>query len=251
MARLLPHENILHMPPVGELVHPVEHAPLHFPMIEAAVHELATRRVVTPGQYLHLDNDAKARAFTIASLATEDAIEKVQKTLTRSLHEGWTHREFRDAVEITLEGSAMSRRAIEAVYRTATGSAYERGKEEVLDNPLSRELFPFRLDAGPKDSRVTPLCALMQVSGIQGTNIYLADDSEYQRLKPLRHWNCRHSATPLSVADAARRGIVYAQQWMAEGKRPDGEGTKLLINKAVGKAAMLSMTIKELDELLP
>jgi uncharacterized protein with gpF-like domain len=222
VAQLLPHHDILHMPPVGELVHPSENAPLHYPMIEAAVHELASRKVVTPGQYLYLDNDAKARAFTIASLATEDAIEKVHETLTRSLHEGWTHREFRDAVEITLEGSALSRRAIESVYRTATGSAYERGKETILESGLAVDLFPFVMDVSVPDSRRTDLCRVVTRSGIDGSNIFMRSDPEWQRLKPLRHWQCRCSSVPLSVADAARRGIVYAQQWMAEGKRPDG-----------------------------
>ena len=68
-----------------------------------------------------------------------------------------------------------------------------------------------------RDARLTELCAIVSRSGLQRTGIYRADDPEWRRLRPPRHYNCRCGLVPLSVEDAAARGIREAKRWLADG----------------------------------
>ena len=73
-----------------------------------------------------------------------------------------------------------------------------------------------------RDSRLTDLCAVVSRSGIQGSNIFRADDPVFTEIGDVpRHWNCRCNVQPLAVAEAGRLGINEAQLWDETGVRPE------------------------------
>lgn len=191
---------------------------LHFPIIETATAGMANREVLFPWEYYQLDSDARQKAFTVSNVAAAETMQKIQQALVEDIAEGGTLRQFRDKVIEALDSSWLSPSQVETVYRTAVGSEYAQAQHEMHEQV--EDAFPFVLDASIADGRRSPLCEIMSKSGIQGTNIYLFRDPEWQRLRPLRHFNCRCGKVPLSVEDAARRGIRYAQEWLRAGRRP-------------------------------
>lgn len=191
---------------------------LHFDLIEAATNGMAERQAITKHEYRSLDEDAQRQAFTVADVATEETVKRIQEALVEDIAGGGTLREFKKKVQEALDTSWLSPSQVENTYRTAVGTEYSNAKNEMHQRVKSD--FPFVLDASIGDSRRSPLCETMSRSGIQGTNIYLYDDPEWQRLRPTRHWQCRCDAVALSVEDAARRGIVYAQLWLELGRQP-------------------------------
>lgn len=189
-----------------------------FPLIEAAAADLETRRIVTPNEWQRIRQQAEIKAFTVANLVTEDAIDKVRKALVEDVREGGTLKAFRDRMQSAIETSGLARHHVENIYRTNVGKAYEDGKKDLVE--ATGDAFPFVLDHQVLDSRISDLCKTMHGRGIQGTDIFLRDDPEWQRLRPTRHWNCRCAAAYLSVREAARKGIRYAQDWLRRGQRP-------------------------------
>lgn len=193
---------------------------MRFPQVEVAWHDLAGRQVVTREDYESMAEEARAQAFTIAGVQSEDAIEKVRDALADDVRRGGTLREFRVAVEQALGASALAPHAVEGIYRNAVGTSYLRGLDAVLGRPMVEDEFPFRLTEGVEDSRQTPLCRICNRSGLNGTGVYHKDDPEYDRTRPMRHWQCRCAVIPLNVEGAASRGVKYAQEWLRLGYPP-------------------------------
>lgn len=60
----------------------------------------------------------------------------------------------------------------------------------------------------------------MEQLGIQGTNIYRADDPVIRKFTPPWRWNCRCHIIPMSIEDAAAAGITEAREWLRTGRPP-------------------------------
>jgi hypothetical protein len=70
-----------------------------------------------------LDEQARQTAFTIASVVSEDALEKLRTALVQDVSSGGTLAEFAQKVDDVLGASALSPSHIENVYRTSTAVA--------------------------------------------------------------------------------------------------------------------------------
>ncbi len=176
---------------------PGEEPIIHFPVIEEAARDLAARQVVTRPVFDALAEDAKRAAFTVARVGSEDALAKIQDLLTQDVAQGGTLREFRRAVEETLDGSALSRPHIENVYRTNISVAYAKGQDAISQHPLVAEEFPYRKETSVNDSRRTPLCKAISHAGLDGTGVFRADDPVWLHFRSPRHWQCLLPGTPV------------------------------------------------------
>jgi uncharacterized protein with gpF-like domain len=65
------------------------------------------------------------------------------------------------------------------------------------------------------DSRVRKNHLALEKLGLDGTNIYRADDPTWQRFRPPWDFQCRCSWVPITVEQAARRGVTEAKEWLA------------------------------------
>ncbi len=190
------------------------------PVIEAAVHDLHDRQLVTRRDFDRMDERARKGAFTVAHLKTTEAIGKVHEAVTDAVAEGDSFSTFKRKVDRALGTSTLGVGHMENVFRTNVASAYSRGFDDIADHPVVAELYPFVETMPIRDSRLTDLCRIVAESGIDGTAIYLRSDPVWQRYKSPRHYQDRCGQRLLSVRDAARRGIKYAQEWERTGVEP-------------------------------
>jgi hypothetical protein len=61
---------------------------------------------------------------------------------------------------------------------------------------------------------------MMESLGLDGTAVYRRDDPVWDLFYPPWGWNCRCVVIPLSVEDAAARGVKEAMEWMRTGRPP-------------------------------
>lgn len=194
---------------------------LRFPIIEEAAKDLAERRLMLRPDFDELAQDARRAAFTVARVGSVDGLEKIQAALVENVQQGGTLREFRERVDEALGGSALSPGHVELVYRTNLAAAYTAGLTEVLHHPLVSDEFPYLLYSAVHDSRARPEHLAMEKHGIGGGPVYRRDDPVIQTFLPPWDFNCRCAIVPLSVDDAARRGVAEAVEWEKTGIPPE------------------------------
>lgn len=191
---------------------------IRFPQTEAAVRDLHSRGVVTKEDFDAMTAAAKAQAFTVARQASADAVAGIRDALVENLARGGTLREFAEAVEAA--GGVLSPAHVENVYRTNVMEAYSRGQREILDHPLVADELPYVAYTAVHDSRVRPNHLALERHGIDGTNVYRRDDPVVNKFYPPWDFNCRCHLIPLSVEDAAGRGVNEAREWLRTGEPP-------------------------------
>lgn len=193
---------------------------VRFPQIEKAAHSLASKRLVTPEEYHRLDARARAAAFTVAKVASYDALEKIQDALVNQIEEGGTLKAFRDFVDDTVGKSAVGPWQIETAYRTYIGQAQKEGQLTVLNHRLVSDEFPYCAYEGIHDERRRPEHKWFQTGGIQGTNLYRRDDPTIIRFWAPWDFNCRCEMVAITLDDAAAKGIREAEEWQRTGLPP-------------------------------
>jgi hypothetical protein len=176
---------------------PATFVPLHpeeevfFPAIDEGVRALQARNLVTRVEYDRLDEAAKQKAFTIASVESRETLEKIRGILVDAVEGKVDLKGFRERVlEEVGEGTFLSEAHEETIYRTMVQSAYSDGQMKVLQHPYVRSGFPYVRYTAIDDSRVRPEHLAMEKHGIDGTAWYRIDDPVFQLFRPPWSWNC-------------------------------------------------------------
>lgn len=190
------------------------------PLVENAVQDLQQRQLVTRPQFDRLEGAARAQAFTVANLETNEAIGQVRDAVTEAVAKGGTLKEFTKDVDEALGESTLGPGHMETVFRTNIAQVYHDGAESIASHPIIAPSFPYRMRMPIRDSRLTELCLILARSGLNGGPIYRADDPFYLRSCPPSHYGCRCGVRFLSVQDAAERGVKEAQRWLDSGQPP-------------------------------
>ncbi len=192
-----------------------------FPMIEEATEDLRNRQAMTREDFDALHGAARDHAFTVAGLATAAAVEKVRDAAANAVSEGTSKKKFKEEVEAQLgEGTFLSPAHMETVFRGAVSSGYSNGQDRLLSDPRIGDGFPYVARYAIHDQRVRPEHLAMERLGIGGTNVYRRDDPVYQKFRAPFSWNCRCNDTPLTVKQAAAKGVQEAIDWLASGQPP-------------------------------
>lgn len=196
-------------------------APPPLPMIAAAVQSLQAKRAMIPSDFGTLTNAAKQQAFTVAGAETEAVVGKVRDALAKAVETGGTLKTFKADLEQQFEeGSFLAPAHAETIFRVNVLGAYSDGQERLLDDPAVGGLFPYREYNCTHDDRVRPEHKALETLGIQGTNLYRADDPVWSLFRPPWAWNDRCVWRPVSIREAARKGIAEAIAWLETGLPP-------------------------------
>jgi len=194
---------------------------IHFPIIDEAVRSLAERNVMDRQKYDALEASARAKAFTVANVQAEETLTKIRDSLAKNVEEGADYETWRKKVVEEVEpGTFMSDWHQETVFRTNVQTAFADGQEALLNHPLIRSGFPYRVYDAIHDDRVRHNHLALEKLGIQGTNVYRADDPVWHLFRPPWDYNDRCSATPITVRFASEKGIKEAQEWLESGVEP-------------------------------
>lgn len=194
--------------------------PIRWPVIEAAARDLLSRRAVTSEDFAALADDARKAAFSIAGDLRANVVEAVKDAVTADVLQGGTLRSFRANIGEALDAAGMSDAQIETTYRTQTGLARTAGLVKVLDHPDIAPEFPYIAWHATHDSRTRPDHLAMETAGIDGTNVYRCDDPKFRRVMAPAGFNCRCFCQPMSIEDAAAKGVREARVWLRTGEPP-------------------------------
>ncbi len=193
----------------------------HFPIIDEAVRELSSKNVVTAPVFYEMDAQTRSKAFTIAAVESHDTLNKVQQALAENVQEGADYEAWRTKVlAVVDEGTFLSDRHMELVYRQAIQSAFSDGQVSVLRSPFVRTGFPYAGYFAIHDDRVRHNHLELESLGIEGTNIYRINDPVFQRFRPPWDWCDRCSWVPMTVQQAAEAGVQEAIEWLRTGIEP-------------------------------
>jgi hypothetical protein len=194
---------------------------VRFPKIEKATESLFNRGLLTRPQYDRLSAAAKQATFTVAWIDDTDVIGRIRDALAETITEGATLDRFRAKVVEKLNTSPMGTWHSETVYRTNLMSAFRDGRESLAQNPIVQEVFPFRAHYATHDGRVRDEHLALETQGLDGTNIYWADDPIWDYITAPIGYNCRCLDVLMRTSDAARYGVTEAKEWLRTGVKPE------------------------------
>jgi len=196
---------------------------IRLPLIDKAAQDIADRTLVTRDQFDSLSAEARRFAFTVSDVDNVESIGAIRNAVLEAITQGDTLEDFREKLDRDVFGGAtpLHPARVETVFRTNVQTAYARGLDDILDNPMVSDEFPYVSDSSIHDGRRTPICEWFATAGIGGSNIYRRDDPLYRQMSPPRHFSCRTGKTPLSISDAAARGVLEAQVWIRTGQPPE------------------------------
>lgn len=186
-----------------------------YPLIDNAAAFLQENRIVGVGGLQGAAGQAIGAAQVDAYKEGQSAVDAVRDALITSTRTGGDLRAFQAAVS-----GLMDKRRAENVFRSNVMRAYSDGQSRLLDTPHVGSLFPYAAYHATHDDRARKDHLAMEKLGIQGTNIYRRDDPVFQAYRPPWSWQCRCAWVPISLREAASRGIVEAKEWLDTGIAP-------------------------------
>ena len=206
---------------------------LRFPVIENAVNDLISREIMTRPQYDQASQTARDQAFTVAYQDKIETISQIRQALVETV-EAPSLGEFRMKIKERLETSPMGPGHLELVYRTNIQTAYSRGYDELSENPVVADAFPYQEYLPIGDSRVRTTHWMLGQLGLNGTGIYRRDDPMWKFFNPPWGYNCRCGKNLLTTRQAARKGVSEAMKWQETGEPPEQPEWRLAVITAAG-----------------
>ena len=198
---------------------PDEPPKVRFPVLDEAIELLEESPAFRAIDYRDVAERAKQGSFAITTKLETETVADIRDLLAENLREGAEAKQFVRQVNELLDGGAgLSEAHVHQVFRNNTNAGMSNGQDRALRNPLVNDAFPYRAYHATTDARVRPDHILMERSGLNGTNVYRADDPVFNEFRPPWSWNCRCSWTPLSVRQAARKGVTEAIEWWERAK---------------------------------
>jgi len=146
-----------------------------------------------------------------AAIYSDDQLDTISQTaidqLTRTLEQGGTLREFRDAVNadaVALGISPADPSYLENVYRTQVASAYGAGRYAQMQSPDVIAARPYRQWRTVQDTRVRASHAVMD--GVT----WRADNAAFGGTFPPANFQCRCAVVTYSQEEVDEEGIVIS-----------------------------------------
>jgi SPP1 gp7 family putative phage head morphogenesis protein len=209
-------------PGSGKLIWPWpdDEPTVRFPLIERAADSLLQRGILTREQFDAASDWVKQQSFTIAGDLTTEALTKFRDELWRDVQTGTSLDSFAARVADIADRSSIGPSHLETVYRTNVQAAFRDGRETLASNPIVNEMFPYQEYLPIHDARARPEHRALESLGLNGTAVYRRDDPFWDSFTPPWGYNCRCGISLLTVNDAARKGVVEAQEWLTSGQPP-------------------------------
>lgn len=187
---------------------------------ERAIADLRTREPLPASIFYALEHEQRQAAFTITADLTTQTLDQFRGMLAANLRDGASYNLFREDVLAAFGESPLAEHHLENVFRTNAQTAFSQGKAEVLSHPVVADVFPYRGFNAIRDTRVRHEHLALEKSGLDGTNVYYKDDPTWLKYQPPIHYNCRCNWVPLTVRQAARKGVKEAIEWLETGVEP-------------------------------
>ena len=212
------------LPPIGvdplSVLYPGDAPMVRFPIIDEAVVALTKSITIRPEAYYAIAANARRGAFTVTANLKLQTIDKMRDILSEVSEKTQSRTDFMAAVKKEFATLPISEAHLEQVFRNNVNSAYSDGGETALADPVVSDAFPFRAYYPIRDDRARPEHLALEFLGLSGTNVYHRQDPVWALFRPPWDWNCRCGWNPLTIRQAARKGVAVAQQWLDTGVAP-------------------------------
>ena len=160
---------------------------VEFPWMDEAINRLIHRNVMTRDEFDEASDDLKSQAFTIANIDSEETIGTIRDLLAEHMADRDaknTPREFYNRVVDKLGSSPIGMPHLETVFRTNTTMAYSASREAMHSSPVVQAVFPYAAYWSIRDGRARQNHRALEKLGLNGTNVYRADDPMWKLFTP-------------------------------------------------------------------
>jgi SPP1 gp7 family putative phage head morphogenesis protein len=187
---------------------------VQFPALDTALRDLGGSPVMVGANYRDTAAKVRAGAFAVTGDLTEGAVQEVRDLVAKAMEHGETLEEFSEQVAEKLGDSGkLSEAHLETIFRTNIASATSDAREAAMKLPLVADAFPYRAYHCTHDDRTREHHRALESLGLNGTNIYRADDPTFIKFRPPWDYNDRCNWHGVTVEQAARKGVDEAVKW--------------------------------------
>lgn len=218
MTPLYPPRKPPELPPVTTGFPDDDEPQAHFPALEDAITTLQNAPIDTARTYQATAEKAKQGAFAITGDISRETTAKIRDLLTETIQEGGAEDEFAAKVGKMFEDGPLSENHLRTVFRTNTASAFSGGQQRAVEAVFVQDAFPYRRYYATTDARVRKEHLALESLGLNGTSVYRADDPVWREFQPPFDFGCRCHWSAYTVGQAAKAGVVEAQEWIARAK---------------------------------
>lgn len=172
-------------------------------IFKEAVEFLKKKTPLLASEYKRIDDDCKAKAFTVSGYTSLEVLQKFLDELTDACENGKTKKEFMDSMNDFLERNGyegINPFNSDVIFRTNMQAAYNAGHYKSMTNPTTMKLRPFWKYITAGDGEVRKEHALME------GRIYKADDPIWNIWYPPNGFRCRCSVVSLTRRQVENSG---------------------------------------------
>ncbi len=180
-----------------------EIVPEPLPFIEA-IDYFRERVPMSTGEFFALEEEARARAFTIAYAQKAGLVAGVKGSLQKALDEGISFGQWQqdaNALYDRLGVTRMNPFHLDVVYRQNIQQSYMAGRYKQMTRPEVLKRRPYWEYIAVRDTHSRPSHAR------QHGNVYPADHPYWHTWYPTNGFRCRCGVRSLSAAEVEKRGL--------------------------------------------
>ena len=168
---------------------------------DAAVEWFLSRQIVTPAEYLELDDAARANAFTASRLADRHVLDELFIRLDSAIQQGQTQNDWLTGVEEMLDrmGVAQDPHYLRLIYNQNIATAYSAGRWQQMQSVAEQRPYWQYHSTGDGNERPEHRA----FNGI----VRRADDTFWERYYPPWDYNCRCWVTTYDDEELAEAGL--------------------------------------------
>lgn len=185
-----------------------------------ALEYLSQKKPLPRELYEKLEEDARAKAFTVSGYTAAEILERFLQELEAAVENGTTAETFREQMNTFLEQSGykgISPWRADVIFRTNLQTAYNAGHYKAMTDPAVRKRRPYWQYQTAGDGNVRPEHAAMD------GRVYRCDDPIWDVWYPPNGFRCRCIVVSLTADQVQRYGLQVDQIMPHEIDRQTGE----------------------------
>lgn len=169
-----------------------------------ALEFLEQKKPLSPELYRKLEEEAKARAFTVSGYTAAEILERFLQELEAAVEEGTTREAFREKMNGFLEAAGyegINPWKADVVFRTNLQTAYNAGHYKAMTEPEVKKRRPYWQYQTAGDGHVRE--SHMAMEG----KVFRCDDPVWDIWYPPNGFRCRCIVVSLTEEQVAERGL--------------------------------------------
>ena len=186
-------------------------------IFKKAVKFLRGRKALPKDVYMKLDDEARAKAFTVSGYTALEVLQEFSDALADAVEQGKTKDDFLKEMNTFLADrgyEAMNPWKSDTIFRTNIQSAYNAGHYQSMTSPETLRLRPYWQYDAVNDAHTRPSHLAMD------GRVFPADSEVWNTWFPPNGFRCRCTVKTLSKRQVEARGLKV-EQTAPEGLMPD------------------------------